>query len=260
MSDSSPQKPTEAPSVWASVEATGQRVENRLMDLQRTQKTTRNWLLLFAVIMVFQIALFIVAGYARIQANFQPDQIRAAAMASLVEIYPDVQREMMAISQNVLPLYQERALARIEQSYPEFRDAAIAEFEKFPEELSVQAALVLQASLNRTINRLDGDLAEAFPVLQHPAQRQGFIADMEVKTSEMLEDKRAEMQVWLNAELQRVSDAFFEFDPAPTPGDDEPSHEQQLIRTLLQIIDEWIVSDDPMTSILITEPLPGDTQ
>lgn len=244
MSESKPESESQSVSLWASVESTSRNVETRLLDLQRTQRNTRNWLLLFAAIMVIQVALFIVAGYSRIRENFQPDHIQEAAIAAVEDLAPEISDELMAVTQRVLPIYQEKAIARIEASYPEFRNVMVAEFEALPDTISQEATVVLESSLNRTLHRLDGDLAETFPVLQQPEHRERFIRSFESASAELFEEKQKEMQSWLTAEMQRVSDAFFEFDPAPTPKEGEPTHEQQLIRTLLQIVDSWVIAED----------------
>jgi hypothetical protein len=154
----------------AGIEAELTRLQQRVGELRRVQAMSRRITLILALIVVGEFAIFVYYTKQHLQANFNQQDVQRAVEARVPQVTPELQQRILAVAQNVYPIYRDQATERFHKVGPEVAKDAVDRLQKFPHENGEELNSRLKIAFDKALSRVEPDLKKSFPMLTEEQQ------------------------------------------------------------------------------------------
>lgn len=234
-----------APGALPGLDEKVSKIEQRLGELDRVQASSRRFSLIVLLIVAAEFALFALMTRRHVEANFNDQDMQKAIADRLPDVTPELRDHLVRVTQHVLPVYREKALARFQVAGPAVAKEAMARLEKLPEENAQEMHGRLDSAFSKAIGRLGPDIQATYPSLSD--ERKTAIMKAEFKTlidaqNESVAKHVTEVYVKEQESTRAILDKF---DIPGDAGKMKPSARQrELLHALVDVIMDGDVSVD----------------
>jgi hypothetical protein len=190
---------------------------------------------------LFLLAVVFVAGVCFAFANFATqlasppylNELKEALRAKVEKSAPDYQKDFQDFLKTTSPVVASAFTERVKKDIPGFMKNVEAERGKFVDDIRAKLEQRLQEQYTKILQKHSETLKAEFPTAQDPAVQTKLAENLRVVFEKMarkfyLDD--------LNHEMVSLYDQLDKFPAADAPGKGEPSTEDQIIGTLLELL------------------------
>jgi len=170
MNEPTPNDPT--PAAAPGLDRKVAQIEQRVVELDRIQASSRRASLIVLLVVAAEFALFALTTRRNVENNFNDQDVQKAIADRLPDLTPELRDHLVQVSEHELPVYRQLALARFQVAGPVVAREAMARLEKLPEENGEEMQKRLDAAFAKAMTRLEPDIENTYPTVSDDRKRE----------------------------------------------------------------------------------------
>jgi len=217
----------------ADLERTAEDIRQKIGALVEQQRAGRVQLVVATIVILAIVTGFCFMLYGRMRENFSSANLQRVVEARHKQLLDDAKRALEQAADELLPLYQEKALERAKTVFPKLMEQAELELVGLPEEIQADIESRLDNSMETVRTNALQELEKTFPFLGDHTKSvtaMEYFKDHMVKHGEEFQSKMAEIMA---DEQMRVNNVLKKFAAGDVSKVEKAELTKNLIKTAL---------------------------